>query len=53
MTEGELLQLTLLGEAEVTEDEYLDVLERKDRRTCFSATARLVPSWEVPRRDNR
>jgi octaprenyl-diphosphate synthase len=29
MTEGELLQLTLLGKAEVTEDEYLDVLERK------------------------
>jgi octaprenyl-diphosphate synthase len=29
MTEGELLQLTLLGRAEVTEDEYLDVLERK------------------------
>src|SRR6476619_3403044 len=27
--EGELLQLTLLGKAEVTEDEYLDVLERK------------------------
>jgi octaprenyl-diphosphate synthase len=29
MTEGELLQLTLIGKAEVTEDEYLDVLKRK------------------------
>ena len=29
MTEGELLQLTLLGKAEITEEQYLDVLERK------------------------
>jgi octaprenyl-diphosphate synthase len=29
MTEGELLQLTLIGKSEVTEDEYLDVLKRK------------------------
>src|SRR6476659_10170774 len=29
MTEGELLQLTFLGSAEVTEAQYLDVLERK------------------------
>jgi len=29
MTEGELLQLTLLGKAEITEAQYLDVLERK------------------------
>ncbi|MDT5294269.1 MAG: octaprenyl-diphosphate synthase [Acidobacteriota bacterium] len=29
MTEGELLQLTLLGRADVTEDQYFDVLRRK------------------------
>ncbi|HEX8845445.1 MAG TPA: polyprenyl synthetase family protein [Pyrinomonadaceae bacterium] len=29
MTEGELLQLTLLGSTEITEEEYLEVLQRK------------------------
>jgi octaprenyl-diphosphate synthase len=29
MTEGELLQLTLLGRSDVTETQYLDVLQRK------------------------
>src|SRR6266850_6639953 len=29
MTEGELLQLTLLGRTDITEDQYLEVLERK------------------------
>jgi octaprenyl-diphosphate synthase len=29
MTEGELLQLTLLGRTDITEDQYLDVLRRK------------------------
>lgn len=29
MTEGELLQLTLLGSADVTEEQYLDILSRK------------------------
>ncbi|MDQ3820787.1 MAG: polyprenyl synthetase family protein, partial [Acidobacteriota bacterium] len=29
MTEGELLQLTLIGSTEITEREYLDVLQRK------------------------
>ena len=29
MTEGELLQLTLLGSADVTEEQYFDVLRRK------------------------
>jgi octaprenyl-diphosphate synthase len=29
MTEGELLQLTMLGKTEITEDEYLDILQRK------------------------
>lgn len=29
MTEGELLQLTLIGSAEITEEEYLEVLQRK------------------------
>ena len=31
MTEGELLQLTLLGDAEISEAQYFDVLKRKDR----------------------
>src|SRR5438477_10521173 len=29
MTEGELLQLTLIGRADVTEDQYFDILRRK------------------------
>lgn len=29
MTEGELLQLTLIGSTEITEQEYLDILQRK------------------------
>lgn len=29
MTEGELLQLTLLGNTDITEEQYLDVLQRK------------------------
>src|SRR5918911_258145 len=29
MTEGELLQLTTLGSTEITEEEYLDILQRK------------------------
>src|SRR5918911_1669042 len=29
MTEGELLQLTLLGSTEITEEKYLDILQRK------------------------
>jgi len=29
MTEGELLQLTLIGSTEITEAEYLDILQRK------------------------
>lgn len=29
MTEGELIQLTVLGRSEITEDEYFDILQRK------------------------
>jgi octaprenyl-diphosphate synthase len=29
MTEGELVQLTLLGRTDITEEQYLDILERK------------------------
>src|SRR6266481_6607687 len=29
MTEGELVQLTVLGRTDITEDQYLDILERK------------------------
>jgi octaprenyl-diphosphate synthase len=29
MTEGELLQLTMLGHTDITEEEYLDILQRK------------------------
>jgi octaprenyl-diphosphate synthase len=40
MTEGELLQLTLLGKAEVTEDQYLEVLKRKTAY-LFSASCEI------------
>ena len=40
MTEGELLQLTLLGKAEITEEQYLDVLERKTAY-LFSASCEI------------
>ena len=36
MTEGELLQLTLLGQTQVSEEQYLDVLQRKTAH-LFSA----------------
>src|SRR6476619_6420268 len=40
MTEGELLQLTLLGKAEITEEQYLDVLKRKTA-FLFSASCEI------------
>src|SRR5690242_8910242 len=40
MTEGELLQLTFLGNAEVTEEQYLDVLKRKTAY-LFSASCEI------------
>lgn len=40
MTEGELLQLTLLGNAQITEDQYLDVLKRKTAY-LFSASCEI------------
>jgi octaprenyl-diphosphate synthase len=40
MTEGELLQLTLLGRSDVSEDQYLDVLERKTAY-LFSASCEI------------
>ena len=40
MTEGELLQLTLLSDAGVTEDQYFDVLERKTAY-LFSASCEI------------
>jgi octaprenyl-diphosphate synthase len=40
MTEGELLQLTLLGTATVTEEQYLDVLKRKTAY-LFSASCEI------------
>ena len=40
MTEGELLQLTFLGKAEVTEEQYLDVLTRKTAY-LFSASCEI------------
>jgi octaprenyl-diphosphate synthase len=40
MTEGELLQLTLLGHCDVTEEQYLDVLERKTAY-LFSASCEI------------
>ncbi len=40
MTEGELLQLTLLGKADVSESQYLDVLNRKTAY-LFSASCEI------------
>src|SRR4030095_10226523 len=40
MTEGELLQLTLLGHCDVTEEQYIDVLERKTAY-LFSASCEI------------
>ncbi|HEY8227728.1 MAG TPA: polyprenyl synthetase family protein [Pyrinomonadaceae bacterium] len=40
MTEGELLQLTLLGRSDVSEDDYLDVLQRKTAY-LFSASCEI------------
>ena len=40
MTEGELLQLTLLGHADVSEAQYLDVLQRKTAY-LFSASCEI------------
>jgi octaprenyl-diphosphate synthase len=40
MTEGELLQLTLLGRADVSEEQYLDVLKRKTAY-LFSASCEI------------
>jgi octaprenyl-diphosphate synthase len=40
MTEGELLQLTLLGRSDVTEEQYLDVLKRKTAY-LFSASCEI------------
>jgi octaprenyl-diphosphate synthase len=40
MTEGELLQLTLLGNSDITEEEYLDVLRRKTAY-LFSASCEI------------
>src|SRR6478672_6981049 len=40
MTEGELLQLTLLGDSQVTEEQYLDVLKRKTAY-LFSASCEI------------
>src|SRR5215204_4980225 len=40
MTEGELLQLTLLGHAEITEAQYFDVLKRKTAY-LFSASCEI------------
>ena len=40
MTEGELLQLTLLGDADISEEHYLDVLKRKTAY-LFSASCEI------------
>jgi octaprenyl-diphosphate synthase len=40
MTEGELLQLTLVGRADITEEQYLDVLRRKTAY-LFSASCEI------------
>jgi len=40
MTEGELLQLTLVGQAEINDEQYLDVLKRKTAY-LFSASCEI------------
>ena len=44
MTEGELLQLTLLGDAEISEAQYFDVLKRKTAY-LFSASCEIGRYW--------
>src|SRR3712207_8223979 len=44
MTEGELLQLTLLGRADVTEEQYFDVLRRKTAYLLDRKSTRLNSS---------
>jgi octaprenyl-diphosphate synthase len=53
MTEGELLQLTLLGRADVTEEQYFDVLRRKTAflfSACCEIGAILGGAREAERR---
>ncbi|HXD29878.1 MAG TPA: polyprenyl synthetase family protein [Pyrinomonadaceae bacterium] len=52
MTEGELLQLTLLGQTDITENQYLDVLERKTAylfSACCEVGALLGSATEAQR----
>jgi octaprenyl-diphosphate synthase len=52
MTEGELLQLTLLGQTNITEDQYLDVLQRKTAflfSACCEVGGRLGGASEQQR----
>ena len=48
MTEGELLQLTLLGDAEISEAQYFDVLKRKTAY-LFSASGEIERYWRRER----
>src|SRR5436189_4870475 len=57
MTEGELLQLTLLGRTDISEDQYLDVIARKTAY-LFSACCEIgsllgkaTPTQQVALRD--
>jgi octaprenyl-diphosphate synthase len=44
MTEGELIQLTMLGRTDISEDEYFDILQRK-RRIFSRLAAKSAQSW--------
>ena len=46
MTEGELIQLTMIGNTAITRDEYFDILRRKTAY-LFSGCARSVRSSVV------
>ncbi len=57
MTEGELIQLTMLGRSDITEDEYFDILKRKTA-FLFSACCEIgailggaAPDQQIALRD--
>ena len=45
MTEGELIQLTMIGKADITEDEYFDIL----KRILVSRFRSQTTYWILPR----
>jgi octaprenyl-diphosphate synthase len=52
MTEGELIQLTMLGRTDISEDEYFDILQRK-RRIFFRLAAKSARFWAALRKKGK